>query len=67
MSRQSETIPLLFSAKQVSQILNISRSQVYVLLKKGELRSLKIGKSRRISRDQLLRFLEAAEGEQSDS
>jgi excisionase family DNA binding protein len=38
----------LFSVVEVSQFLGIGRSKVYELLYKGELKSVKIGGSRRI-------------------
>lgn len=49
--------PLLITTKQVAQVLGISRSQVYVLLKSGQLESVHIGRSRRISRDQVINYV----------
>ena len=53
--------PLLFSPTEAATILNISRSQLYLLLKEGGLGSLKIGRSRRISVNQIRAFLSQAE------
>jgi excisionase family DNA binding protein len=39
---------LLLTPEEVGRLLSIGRSQVYKLLMQGELRSLKIGASRRI-------------------
>ena len=55
-------VPVMFSPKQVAQILNISRSQVYVLLKAGELESVSIRGCRRVSEDQLVRYIKVLEG-----
>lgn len=49
--------PLLITTKQVAQVLGISRSQVYVLLKSGELESVHIGRSRRISKEQIIDYV----------
>ena len=53
--------PVMFSPVDAAKILNVSRSQVYVLLKDGALRSVKIGRSRRISENQLRSFIEQVE------
>ncbi len=53
--------PVMFTPVDAAKILNVSRSQVYVLLKDGALRSVKIGRSRRISENQLRRFIEQVE------
>ncbi len=54
-------VPVMFSPKQVAQILNISRSQVYVLLKGGDLESVAIRGCRRVSEDQLVRYISILE------
>jgi excisionase family DNA binding protein len=51
----------LFSIKDVSQILNVSRSQVYVLLKTEELRSVTIRGSRRVTENQLIQYINTLE------
>jgi len=50
-------LPILFTATQVAKIMGISRSQVYVLLNKGQLGSVYIGRSRRITREQVDEFI----------
>ena len=50
-------IPVMFTPKQAAQILNVSRSQVYVLLKQGDLESVSIRGCRRVSEDQLVRYI----------
>jgi excisionase family DNA binding protein len=57
-----EGVPVLFSPKQVSEILNISRSQVYVLFTEGELRNVKLRGSRRVTENQLLEYIWKLEG-----
>ena len=50
-----------FTVEQVAEILNIGRDKVYYLLRTQQLRSLKIGKLRRITNAQLADFIAAAE------
>lgn len=54
-------VPVMFSPKQVGEILNVSRSQVYVLLKTGDLESVSVRGCRRVSEDQLVRYIRALE------
>lgn len=54
-------VPATFTIKQVAQILNVSRSQVYVLLKFRELDSVKIRGSRRVTESQLLTYIRRIE------
>ena len=55
-------VPLAFTVQQVAEILSCSRSQVYVLIKSGELGSVKIRGSRRVTEGQLVRFIRMIEG-----
>jgi excisionase family DNA binding protein len=57
-----EGVPVLFSPKQVSEILNISRSQVYVLFNEGELENVNVRGSRRVTENQLLEYIWKLEG-----
>lgn len=50
-----------FTVEQVADMLNIGRDKVYCLLRTQQLRSLKIGKLRRITNAQLADFIAAAE------
>jgi excisionase family DNA binding protein len=50
-------LPILFTANQVAKIMGISRSQVYVLMNNGNLGSVHIGRSRRITRGQIDSFI----------
>lgn len=51
----------LFSANEACTFLNISRSSLYILLKEKKLRSVRIGRSRRIPLDEITRFIDALE------
>lgn len=47
----------MFTVPEVAMILNVSRSQVYVLLNTGELKSVTIRGSRRVSENQLVNYI----------
>ena len=51
----------LLTAEQAAEVLNISRDHVYALLRTGQLRSIKIGKLRRISRQRIADFIRQLE------
>ena len=53
--------PMLVNTKQVARLLGVSRSQVYILMKSGRLGSVQIGRSRRITKDQVLDFVRGLE------
>ena len=46
-----------YTIEQVAKMLHIGRDKVYYLLRTGQLRSLKIGKLRRITEQQLADFI----------
>jgi excisionase family DNA binding protein len=50
-----------YTVEQVAKMLNISRDKVYYLLRTRQLRSIKIGKSRRITDEQLATFIASLE------
>ena len=50
-------IPMLFTPVQAARVLNVSRSQIYVLLKGGQLGSVHIGRSRRIAQAHVVQFV----------
>jgi len=51
-----------YTVEQVAKMLNISRDRVYYLLRTRQLRSIKIGKSRRITNQHLDEFIASLEG-----
>lgn len=54
-----ESEPLLLTAEQASQVLQIGRSHLYELLGRGEIKSIKIGRSRRIPVIEIERYIES--------
>jgi excisionase family DNA binding protein len=55
-------VPVTFKVHEVAKILNCSRSQVYVLIKSGELEGARIRGSRRVTENQLVRYIRRIEG-----
>ena len=54
-------VPITFKVEEVAKILNCSRSQVYVLMKTGELASAQIRGSRRVTENQLVQYIRKIE------
>jgi excisionase family DNA binding protein len=50
-----------YTVEQVADMLSIGRDKVYYLLRTGQLRSIKIGKLRRITTQHLTEFITALE------
>jgi excisionase family DNA binding protein len=50
-------LPMLFNAVQVAQIMGVSKSQVYNLMNSGRLASVSIGRSRRVTNNQMNEFI----------
>ena len=50
-----------YTVDQVAKMLRIGRDKVYYLLRTGQLRSIKIGKLRRITNQQLAEFVASLE------
>jgi excisionase family DNA binding protein len=55
------TEPILHTPEEAAYLLGISRSVVFELLANGSLKSVKIGRSRRISRNALDSYVANAE------
>ncbi|MEV5831465.1 helix-turn-helix domain-containing protein [Spirillospora sp. NPDC052242] len=51
----------VFTVEQIAEILQIGRDKVYMLLRTKQLRSIKIGRLRRITDRQLAEYIAAAE------
>ena len=63
MQRDQETPqpqPLM-TIKQVQKALGLSRSMVYLLRERGELRAIHIGKAVRVEQSEIRRFVQARE------
>ncbi len=54
-----------YTVEQVAEILQIGRDKVYHLLRTGQLRSIKIGKLRRITDRHLADFIASLELDQA--
>ena len=50
-------LPMLFNAVQVAKIMGVSKSQVYNLMNSGGLASVSIGRSRRVTNNQMNEFI----------
>ena len=50
-------VPILYTPQEVAEIMSISRSQVYNLMNSNQLESVHIGRSRRITMDQIHEFV----------
>jgi excisionase family DNA binding protein len=55
--RRGEKPLQAYTVEQVAKMLHVGRDKVYYLLRTGQLRSLKIGKLRRITEQQLAEFI----------
>ncbi len=51
----------MYSIEEASELLSLSRAQLYRLIDQGDLETVKIGKSRRITFGQLGAFVERLE------
>lgn len=50
-------VPVMLTVPQVCRILQVSRSKVYQMLASGEIRSVTIGRSRRVFQSSLEAYL----------
>lgn len=50
-----------YTVEQVAEILQVGRDKIYHLLRTGQLRSIKIGKLRRITDQHLAEFIKSLE------
>jgi excisionase family DNA binding protein len=50
-----------YTVEQAAEILHVGRDKIYYLLRTGQLRSIKIGKLRRITNQHLTEFIESLE------
>ena len=48
---------LLLTVREAADVLGISRTAIYLLLQRGEIPSVKIGRSRRITRQEIERYV----------
>ena len=50
-------VPMLYTPVQAARVLGVSRSQIYVLMKGGQLGSVHIGRRRRIAKEHVIQFV----------
>jgi excisionase family DNA binding protein len=50
-----------YTVEQVAEILQVGRDKIYQLLRTGQLRSIKIGNSRRITSEHIAEFIASLE------
>lgn len=53
----SENLPVVLSVQQLAEVLQIGRNSAYDLVKSGQIRSIRIGKTIRIPQAALLEYL----------
>jgi excisionase family DNA binding protein len=54
---EGEPVLLLLTAEEAARALRVGRSKVYELMRSGQLRSVKLGGSRRVSTKALAEFV----------
>ncbi len=59
LSIEEKTLPRLLNAQEVAAALNMGLSTVYLLVERGELSSIRIGRSVRIRPEDLEKFIES--------
>jgi excisionase family DNA binding protein len=59
LSIEEKTLPRLLNAQEVAAALNMGLSTVYMLVERGELPSIRIGRSVRIRLEDLEKFIES--------
>ena len=57
---EADELPLVFTVSEVSRMLRCGRNTAYELIRRGELRSVRVGRSIRVPRNALLEFLAQA-------
>jgi excisionase family DNA binding protein len=53
-----DDIPAVMTPEEAAKILNIGMNSIYSLLRSGNLSSVKIGKQYRITKNNLIKFLD---------
>ena len=62
-SAEGEPVLLLLTAEEAARALRVGRSKVYELMRSGQLRSVKLGGSRRVSTKALAEFVARLEAD----
>lgn len=61
MKTEGQFDKFMYSIEEASELLSLSRAQLYRLIDQGDLETVKVGKSRRITLGQLGAFVERLE------
>ena len=56
-SNQNPWPPVLYTIDQAAEVLHLKRGSIYNLVKAGELKLIKIGRSSRITQEELTRLI----------
>lgn len=59
MTRSLDVLPLVLTVPETAEQLRCGRRKIYQLMDSGELVSIKVGGSRRITRDALLAYVDS--------
>lgn len=59
------TEQLVVTPEEAAEVLKVSRSRIYELIRKGEISSVKLGRVRRIRVEKLREYLDRLEAEQT--
>lgn len=51
MSEQTIIVPVMYRVEEAAEAMRLSRDKVYELIRSGQLRSVKVGRNRRIPVD----------------
>jgi excisionase family DNA binding protein len=57
-----QKLPTLYSPSEVASVFGVSRSTLYVLMQKGELQSLHVGRKRKFTMEHMEDFIARMEG-----
>lgn len=63
METESASERVLFTTREVAEMLSIGRTTLYQLMQKGQIRGLLIGRSRRFTREEVDAFVQNLQGE----
>lgn len=53
-----EDIPVIFSVEDLMKFLDIGRNTAYTLVRSGQIKSIRVGRQIRITRDSLIEFVQ---------
>ena len=59
---QTPLAKLAYTVEELSELISLSRATIYRLIDLGELASIQVGRSRRVTADQVRAFLKVLEG-----